>query len=264
MIFAAATMPLFGAPAQSQAPADAAIVAADFDFKTAAGASPSVTIATGGTVGFSYPTGSDAHNIVFTGPRPSACVQTAGTAGTPPPPLPGTPQGPGWAGTCTFTTPATYAFVCGRHSFMNGSITVPGGGTAPSPPPAPPRPPPPPPPLTAAVRAASAVRLAAVQRGSTIRGSVQVTSARSRLLARAFARRGALTGSAGTAQVQVGRQLRRSVGGTRVTFTVPLSPAVRRALRRNGRLAITLRLTVTPPAGAAYMTTRPVVIRPAA
>lgn len=91
---------------------------------------------------------------------------------------------------------------------------------------------------------------------------MKVTSGGSRLLARAFARRKALSGGRSTAPVQVGRQLRSSVGGRRVAFTVRLQPVARRALSRNGRLEISLRLTVTPSTGKAYAVTRSVVLRP--
>ena len=87
-------------------------------------------------------------------------------------------------------------------------------------------------------------------------------SARSRLLARAFARRGALSGGSSSTQVRVGRQLRSSVGPGRVSFAVKLTASARRALRRNGRLAITFRLTVTPPSGTSYTAKRSVVMRP--
>jgi hypothetical protein len=88
-----------------------------------------------------------------------------------------------------------------------------------------------------------------------------VRSAGSRLLARAYAKRRSLSGGASNLQVQVGRQLRSSLGPGRVSFSVPLSAAARRALRRNRRLAITFRLTVTPPSGAAYTATRAVILR---
>jgi hypothetical protein len=92
---------------------------------------------------------------------------------------------------------------------------------------------------------------------------VNVTRAGSRLLAQAFARRRALSGGRSNRQVQVGRQSRSGVGGARVAFAVRLNSAARRALRRNGRLAISLRLTVTPPLANAYKVTRTLVLRPA-
>jgi hypothetical protein len=122
-------------------------------------------------------------------------------------------------------------------------------------------PPPPSPPASTTGPAATALRVTTPQRGFTLRGSVAVRSASSRLLARAFARRGALSGGRSTLLVQVGRQLRSSVGPGRVSFSVPLSATARRALRRNGRLAITLRLTVDPPTGATYTAQRAVILR---
>jgi hypothetical protein len=110
-------------------------------------------------------------------------------------------------------------------------------------------------------RAASALTLAASQRGSSIRGSVRVTTSGSSLLARAVASRGAVQAGKGASPVQVGRRSLPSVAGGRVSFTVRLTAVARRALRRDGRLATVLRLTVTPPVGAAYNARRTVVLR---
>jgi plastocyanin len=259
---------LIGGPAHSQTPA-ASVVASG----TANTFSPSsVTIATGGTVDFTYPTGTRLHNVSFTNMQPALCQLTAGPTPGPGTPLPTTPAPAPWAGTCTFAAAGTYAFVCDRHPGMTGSVTVVDPAVVPNPPPplppepAPPPPPPPPPPVPPPAPpppgpAASALQVAAAQRGVAIRGSVKVSSAGSRLLARAFARRKALFGGQSTRQVQVGRQSRASVGAGRVAFAVQISAVARRALRRNGRLAISLRLTVTPPGGPAYTATRPVTLR---
>ena len=257
---------LIGAPAHGQGAPAAAIVASDFAFKTAAGATANVTVAPGSTVSFAYPSGDEMHNVVFTGPQPSSCRQLQPPSGLASAPLPATPSGPGWQGDCTFAAEGTYAFVCGKHGGMTGSVQVgsvqvtSGEGV----PPPPPLAAPPPPPAGSIAAAASGLRLTAAQRGSTIRGSVRVTQAGSRLLARAFARRRALAGGRSTRLVEVGRQLRRSVGGGRVAFSVRIGPSARRALRRDGRLAITLRLRVTPPTGASFAATRSVVLRPPA
>ena len=257
---------LIGAPAHGQDPPAAAIVASDFAFTSAAGGAANVTVAPGATVSFAYPVGTSTHNVVFTGPQPSACrqLQPPGS-GLTSAPLPAAPSAPGWQGDCTFAAAGTYAFVCGLHGFMAGTVQVASGGATPPPPPPPGPPPAPPPPPAATVTAAAAsgLRVAAVQRGGTVRGSVRVTLPGSRLLARAFARRSALSGGRSARQVEVGRQLRRSVGGARVAFAVRLSAAARRALRRRGNLAISLRLTVTPPAGPAYAARRGVTLRPA-
>lgn len=256
---------LIGAPAHSQVVPAASIVASDFAFKTSAGGAPSVTVGPGSPVAFSYPAGDSAHNVVFTGPQPSSCTLAGSGPGSAP--LPAQPTARGWQGECTFAAEATYTFVCGLHGTMSGTVQVSGGGGAPPPPPGPPGPPPPPgaapppPPAGSAVAAASSVRITAVQRGTTIRGSVRVRHAGSRLLVRALARRRALSGGRSTRQVEVGRGLRRSVGAGRVAFGVRLNAAARRVLRRDRRLAISLRLTVTPPTGSSYSATRAVVVR---
>jgi hypothetical protein len=106
------------------------------------------------------------------------------------------------------------------------------------------------------------LKVALRQRGYGVRGSVLVARGSARLVAQAFARRKALfAGSHSTRAVAVGRQLLPSVGGARATFTAPLNRAARRALRRNGRLLIELRLTITPAEGTPYTATRTVILR---
>jgi hypothetical protein len=95
-----------------------------------------------------------------------------------------------------------------------------------------------------------------------VKGSVLVKRSGSRLLARTFARRKALSGGRSTKLIQVGRKLRTRVGPGRVTFSVALNATARRALRRSGRLSIVLRLTVTPPSGKAFTASRTVILRP--
>ena len=246
---------LVGAPAQSQAPV-ASILAKDNAFQSADGGAANITVAAGATVGFSQ-AGAHPHNVVFTGTQPS-CVQTEGASSGSVPPLPSQPASAAWSGTCTFTAATTYAFSCALHggSGMTGTVTV--TGTPPPPPPAPVVPPPPPP----AGPAASKLTVAMRQRGTSVHGSVSVRSAGSRLLARAFARRGALVGGRSALEVQVGRRLRSSVGPGIVSFSVSLNATAARALRRNGRLAITLRLTVDPVTGTTFTAKRSVILRP--
>ena len=236
-------------------------------FTTAAGGAANVTITAGDTVGFSHAGGAFAHNVRFTGAQPTACEQTIGALPGPVPPLPSTADSGAWAGTCTFAAQGTYAFNCALHgNAMAGSVRV----VAPPPPPPPPPgsppaappPPPPPPSSTGLGAAASELRVSLRQRGTVVRGSVNVRRSGSRLLARAFARRGALSGGSSRTEVRVARRSRASVGPGRVSFSLTLNAAARRSLRRTGRLAITLRLTVTPPAGSSYTAKRTVVVRP--
>ncbi len=267
IVLAGAGTLLFGGPASGQT--TASIVAKDFEFRAVPDGPPALTIAAGGSVGFSQAAGMFPHNVRFTGAQPASCLQSVGTSSGSVPPLPSPASSAAWAGTCTFAAAGEYPFVCEVHGNMTGKITVTGSTLPPPPPPPPPpisppppvSPPPPPPPGTTPGSAASLLRITTPQRSFTLRGSVDVTRSGSRLLARAFARRGALSGGRSTLLVQVGRQLRSSVGPGRVSFSLPLTAAGRRALRRNGRLAITLRLTVDPTTGTTYAAKRTVILR---
>ncbi len=72
------------------------------------------------------------HNVVFTGsPSPAFCQQTVGPFYAPTtvdpnttPPLPDNVTVYGWVGSCRFDAPGTYAFVCGTHPEMTGSVIV--------------------------------------------------------------------------------------------------------------------------------------------
>lgn len=141
----ASALAFVAVPAGGQTPAVAfvAVDGGDGDYGTIPprwsgpnGAS-AASIALGGTISFSYPSGASMHNATFDGQQP-VCTQTSPTAGAPGPRLPSAPSAPGWAGTCTFNANAVYYLVCGLHPEMRATITV---GT----PPSPPAPPPPPP-----------------------------------------------------------------------------------------------------------------------
>jgi hypothetical protein len=100
------------------------------------------------------------------------------------------------------------------------------------------------------------------QHGVAVRGSVDVSSAGagSRLDAVLLAKRATLA-SAHSSSVRVGGIARTAVGPGKVAFKVPLKAGrARRALARNGRLALVLRLTLTPQAGGAVIVTRNVVL----
>ena len=62
---------------------------------------------------------------------------------------------------------------------------------------------------------------------------------------------------------RVGRLVRASVGGKRVDFAVALDAAAKRALRRRGKLTLTVKITVTPETGAPYSVTRTVTLHQA-
>jgi plastocyanin len=236
-----------------EAPATASVVALDEPNRfEVAGGGTDVTLAPGGIVTFSYPSGRSRHNVLFNGAlQPQSCTQTAGPPSGSVPPLPNPAAPAGWSGTCTFAAPGVYAYVCELHPTMVGTVTV---VDAPLAPPAPSAPP-----ADAANGggpAAGSLRLAARQRGSVVRGSLLVYHAGSRVDVRALARR-ALVGSATkSGRARVGRYLRLSVGGRRVAFSLPVNAAARRALRRRGELPLVVQVVVTPPAGASFATRR--------
>jgi plastocyanin len=249
------------------------------------GPATQATIAQGGTVTFGYPSGSSMHNADFgSGPHPSSCTQTAGPSSGTVPPLPNQPTPPGWSGTCTFNTPGTYTFHCDLHPFMNGTIVVQGSGTttgttttgttATGPPPA----------TTQgtttapgggsgpggsplAGSAASAITIAARQRGAALHGSVRVSPAGAggQLEVDLFATRAALTDARRRASVRVGRLRRHSLQAGIVRFSIHINPAARRALARHGRLKLTVRIAlVSAPGVRASATRRVILLRPRA
>jgi hypothetical protein len=75
-------------------------------------------------------------------------------------------------------------------------------------------------------------------------------------------RRSAL-GRRGSGLVAVARLARANVRAGRTRFTVRLNAAARRALMRRGRLAVTVRVVVTPAEGSPFSTTRRLTLRTA-
>jgi hypothetical protein len=107
-----------------------------------------------------------------------------------------------------------------------------------------------------------ALKLPGSQRGSTVRGSIKVSQAGSggRLEVGLFA--GASLAKAGhSEQVRVGRLVRSSLKAGSVSFSVPLSAKGKAALRHHRRLALTVKITLTPLHGVAVTVTRGVVVR---
>ena len=245
------------AAAQALPPTIANVFATDFAFTTDGGAPPDVTIAAGGHVNFTYFMGVSRHNVVFPGARPTVCGVSEGPPGTTMA-LPTAPSPALWEGGCDFDVAGTYAFVCGLHPQMTGSVTAVQTAASPPPPPAD---------VEFSVgpdgdAAAGDLKVAVRQRGYGVRGSVLVARGSARLLARVLARRSALYArSRSTLPVQIGRHVRSTGGGVRIAFTAPLNRPGRAALRRKGHLLITLRLTITPAEGDPYTARRSVILR---
>jgi plastocyanin len=180
-----------------------------------------------------------------------------------------------WSGSCTFSQPGTYVFYCTVHgAAMKGTITV----TAP-PSTAPPTTPPTTPASTAPVSttpeaasggsplaggASGALKVATLQRGTAVRGSLALSQAAAggRLEVRLQASSAALARAGRAHLVQVGRLLRSPLAAGTVSFRVPLDARARRALKARHRLAVTMTLVLTPAQGAAVTLRRAVTLRP--
>jgi plastocyanin len=253
----------------AQPPPTATVMAVDNAWQADNGGT-TATVAVGGTVTFSYPSGMSIHNVDFTQAQPTTCTQTSGSNTGAAPPLPSTPTGPGWAGNCRFDAAGSYAFVCGAHAFMTGTVQVGDGSGGPpgSPPGTPGTPGTPTTPGSGSPGQSQplSVKVARRQRGTTVRGSVTTTVDGSRLAVKALVSNRLLTTSPPrrTRKVSVGSLRRLVASAGKTSFRLKLNRAARRALNRRDRLVVSLRVTVTPPSGPATTKTTRVILRPAA
>jgi plastocyanin len=248
-----AVVALVPALTYSNAPADGSFTAVDFAWRANGTDATTLTIAPGGTVTFGYPAGMSFHNLDFTGAKPS-CVGISSA-----------PLAKGWEGECTFDVPGTYPFKCDVHEQMTGSVVVEAAPTG-TPIPAPtatadpaatpgatasPTPVPNAPPAQTTL----AVKLAAKQRGTRVRGTVEVKQAASKLEVTVTAR-------LKKARVRVGRWVKSSPASGRVAFSVPLDARARRALRSARKLTITVDVALTQPGGKRLTHSAKALIRP--
>ena len=219
------------------------------------------TIAAGGTVTFGYPAGGSTHNVDFDAAQPSSCTQTAGQNRGGVPPLPASPLGPPWSGTCTFNAPGSYTFHCDLHKSMTGTVVVEAGtsttstgssttGTSTSG-------------TSMSALPSPRVSVSRRQRGTVVRGSVTTPAGPSRIVVTAFVTNRALGKHRAkhALRVRVGSQTKRSTGTGKTTFAVKLSAAARRALHRRHRLAVSLLIVVTPQGGPAVAKMASVALR---
>jgi hypothetical protein len=231
-----------------------------------------ITIASGGAVAFSDEMGHEA-NIKWTSTPsgPPTCSSEV--------PVSPTPPKTGWKGECKFAQSGTYSFESstlfndGYSSFTKYEIVVEGASTgttptttttitpttttttAPTTPSEPSH-------GSLLEGGSRALKLAVGQRGSTVHGSIKVSQAVSggRLEVGLFAVGASLAKAGHPAQVRVGRLVRSSLKAGSVSFSVPLSAKGKAALRRHRRLALTVKITLTPQHGAAVTVTRLVVV----
>jgi hypothetical protein len=223
-----------------------------------------VTIASGGSVTFAD--SKTAANIAWTGAAP-ACE----------PAVPVAPAATktGWEGKCTFATPGAYHLESSTlwpeytkyEVVVEGSTTTapspgpteagskgtstPGGTSSPTPAGGAPTGSP----------LSGAPAIGHSQRGSTVKGSVQISKvgAGDRLEVELLATTASLAKTGHTTQA-VGRFVSASVSAGQLSFSVKLDAKARGALKRRHRLALKVKITLTPAHGEATSITRSVTL----
>ena len=177
-------------------------------------------------------------------------------------------SGTKWSGTCTFTQAGTYTFYCTvHHANMSGTITVSANGsttvgTTPPPPTTTTTTTPAPPETASGSPFGSAPTIRSSQRGGAVKGSLEISKAGAggRLEIGVFAQSASLAKVRHSVRVRVGRLVRSSVSAGKLTFLVKLDAKARRALGHGGhRLALSVKLTLTPLNGEATTLTRSVI-----
>jgi hypothetical protein len=229
-----------------------------------------ITIAAGGDVMFTDHDASTAAAVVWIGSAP-ACTGVPTTAMTP------------WEGTCTFATPGIYKFesstlfdneetLYGKANYRKYEVVVEGSttttttttgttgttGTTTTP--------------TTTTSPASlesplagaesrAVKVAKSQRGGSVKGSLQISRAGAgdRLEVDLLATAASLA-KAGRATQVVGRFVSASISAGQRPFSVKLNTKAKRALKRHHRLALKVKIVLTPAGGEALTITRSVIL----
>jgi hypothetical protein len=229
------------------------------------------TIAQGGTISFEDNDSKAPTDVLWKGAAPS-CM----------PEMPSTPKTP-WSSNCTFANAGEYEFESqelfndGTFNYTKYKVIVEKSattGTTPTTPTTPttttpttttpttpmmPGEPSQGPPLEGGSKA---LKLAGSQHGSSVRGSVKISQAGAggRLEVGLFATGASLAKTGHSKQVRVGRLVRSSLKAANVSFSVALSAKGKAALRHRRRLALMVKITLTPLNGAAVTLTRGVVV----
>jgi hypothetical protein len=107
----------------------------------------------------------------------------------------------------------------------------------------------------------SSLKLGSGSHATSVRGSIEVSKsgAGGRLQIELLAKPAAL-GLHGSKPVVVGRVTHASIAAGKASFAVTLNARAKRALRRHHKLALTVRITLTPPGGRAVRITHTVVL----
>lgn len=223
--------------------------------------SPSqVTVLAGGTVTFRNATAVP-HGVEWRGAVKPTCASTVPVGTTP------AASGTNWSGTCTFSEPGTYQFYCTVHGpEMSATITVNANGTttlatttnptttttqtstAPTPSPESPL--------------AGSPKIAKNQHGVSVRGSLDVSKAGAggHVEIDLLAQIAALAKVKHANTVRVGRLVRRVLAPGKLYFSVGLDARARRSVRLRRRLALSVRILLTPATGKPVTVVRGVVV----
>jgi hypothetical protein len=218
-------------------------------------------------------------SVTFADSKTAANIAWTGTAPECEPKVPVAPESPktGWEGKCTFIAPGTYHFESSTlfkepgldytkyEIVVEGSTTTTtttgttgttGTTTTPT--------------MTTTSPASlesplagsesRAVKVAKSQRGGSVRGSLQISKAGAgdRLEVDLLATTASLAKAGHT--TQVGRFVSASVSAGQRSFSVKLNAKARRALKRHHRLALKVKITLTPASGEALSITRSVTL----
>lgn len=218
------------------------------------------TIIAGQSVKFANPYSEVPHGLKFTGgPSTPSCsgIPVAATEAA---------GATNWHGECNFAAAGTYTFICTVHpAEMKGTITVNANGTTtvttttPTPTTTAPSEP-----SGSSSPLSGPPSLRVSQRGGTIKGALTVAEAGAgdELEIDVLASTSALSRRHQPAHTRVGRFTRTSVKAGRLPFSIRLDASARRALTRRHRLALTVRIVLTPVHGEATTVNRSIVERP--
>jgi hypothetical protein len=151
--------------------------------------------------------------------------------------------------TPTTTTPTTPTATTSTQPYGGGASTATTPGSMETPPPP--------------AHPLAKLALANAQQGDTVHGTVQIPAADggARLEVVLLAQGASLAKVKRPGSARVGRLVRTSAPAGTVSFTVSLDAAAKRALRRHHKLALTVKIVLTPVHGAAVTLTRSLVLR---
>ena len=222
-----------------------------------------VSVMAGGVVTFSN-SSEVPHGIEWRSALKPTCEEGAGKV---PVGTTAAASGTKWSGACTFSQPGTYTFYCTVHGpEMTGTVTVAANGTTTvttttTPTTTTPGTTSPKSEAPTGSPFLGAPSLRSSQRGTTVRGSLQISQAGAgaRLEVDLLAEAAKISRTQ-EKRVTVGRLVDSSVKAGRLPFSVKLNAKARRALHRRHRLALTVRFVLTPFYGEPTTLTRTVVL----